>query len=282
MAVSRRRRVLLIVLAVLIGAPVLSVLGYLIWRPTPPAGAPRIGLSMASSFVVQRPFYEDAIARAGGRTVLVTPTDRQDRIGPLLDRIDALLLSGGDDVDPATYDGDPNSAGSTNRRRDEFEIRLIHAALDRGMPILGICRGIQILNVAHGGTIRNLRTDDALFDVHGIDLTSLTAHQIGVAAGTRLADAVGPGTHRVNSFHGQAVGRVGAGLRTCATADDGVVEAIERPDRAFVVAIQWHPEITSYADEQALTLFRALVRQAETFRAGGRLRRPVSARAATE
>lgn len=260
-------------LAVLCGGPALLVVGYLIWRPTAPAGAPRIGLSMASSFVVQRPLYEDALARAGGRTVLITPTDNEARIAAMLDGIDALLLTGGDDVDPEMYGGDPSQTPGitgTDRRRDEFEVRLICAALDRDLPILGICRGIQILNVAHGGTVRNLRADEALSEHHGIDVDSFTAHEVTVTSDTHLASVIGAGVHGVNSFHGQAVGRVGPGLRICATADDGVIEGIERPDRTFVVGIQWHPEITSLTDETALTLFRALVRQADAYRTGRR------------
>lgn len=263
---SGRRRIVLTLLAVLFGAPVLVMVGYSVWRPAPPKGGPRIGLSMASGFVVQRPFYEDALARAGGRTVFVTPTDDDARLAAMLDQIDALLLSGGDDVDPALYDGAPDQARSTNRRRDEFEIRLIGAALDRNMPILGICRGIQILNVAHGGGIRDLRADKALSERHGIGVGSFAAHEVNVAAGTRLAGAIGPGPRRVNSFHGQAVGRVGAGLQACATAGDGVIEGIERPDRPFVIGVQWHPEIASYADKEFLKLFQALVRQADAYR----------------
>ncbi|MHC4063374.1 MAG: gamma-glutamyl-gamma-aminobutyrate hydrolase family protein [Planctomycetota bacterium] len=254
------------VLAAVLATPVLLVLAYLVWRPTPPAGGPRIGLSMASSFVVQRPLYEDALARAGGRAVLITPADDPAHIAAILDAIDALLLSGGDDVDPAMYRGDPAQAGSTNRQRDEFEVRLIRAALDRRMPIVGICRGIQILNVAHGGTIRNLRSDEAWSDRHGIGVNSFTAHNVEVAAATRLAGVIGAGSHQVNSFHSQAVGRVGAGLRVGATADDGVVEAVERPDRPFAIGIQWHPELDAYADESALALFRALVRHADAYR----------------
>jgi len=269
---SRRRRVILTLLAVLLGTPTLLLIAFLAWRSTPPEGGPRIGLSTASGFVVQRPFYEDALARACGRSVLITPTDDNTRLTAMLDEIDALLLTGGDDVDPALYGGNPGDTGSSDRRRDEFEIRLIHGALDRDMPILGICRGIQILNVAHGGTVRNLRSDEALSDRHGIDVDSFAAHEVDIATGTHLAEVLGARRHSVNSFHGQAVGRVGTGLRVCATADDGVVEAIERPDRAFVIGIQWHPEITSLTDQAALALFRALVRQAEAYRAARRLK----------
>lgn len=269
---SRRRRVVLILLAVLAALPALLVVAYVVWRPTPPEGGPRIGLSMASSFVVQRPLYEDALARAGGRPVLITPTDDDARFEAMLDGIDGLLLTGGDDVDPTQYDGDPQPATSTDSRRDAFEIRLIRGALDRDLPILGICRGIQILNVAHGGTIRDLRADKALSDHHGIGMDSFSAHDVTIAPGTHLADLVGAGVHRVNSFHGQAVDRVGLGLRASATADDGVIEGVERPDRAFVIGIQWHPEIASLTDADALALFEALVRQADAHRTQRRVK----------
>jgi putative glutamine amidotransferase len=264
---SRRRRIALTVLVVALCMPVAATIAFFVWRSSPPVSGPRIGLSMASGLVVQRPLYEDALARAGGRPVLITPTADDARLTSMLDEVDALLLAGGGDVDPALYGGDPNQASFTDRRRDEFEIRLIRAALRRNVPILGICRGIQILNVAHEGTLQDLRADQALSARHGIGLDSFSAHYVDVARGTHLAEVLGAGRHRVNSFHGQAVQRVGAALRVCATADDGVIEAVERPDRVFVIGIQWHPEIASLADESALTLFRALVQQAEAYRA---------------
>ncbi len=263
---TKRRRVILLVLTVACGLPVVALVGYLLARPSPPQGSPRIGLSMASSFVVQRPLYEDALARAGGTAVVITPTDDPARVAELLDDVDALLLSGGDDVDPAMYGGDPDQAGSTNMRRDEFEVRLIREAIKRDMPVLGICRGVQILNVAHDGTVRNLRDDEELSDRHGIGAGSFRAHEVTVAPGTRLAEVLGAGPHRVNSFHGQAVGRVGDALRVCAASDDGVVEAVERPDATFVVGIQWHPEISSLSDKHSLALFRSLVERADEYR----------------
>jgi len=226
--------------------------------------------------VVRQPAYEDALARAGGRAVPITPPGGssvpESAINAVLDGIDALMLGGGEDVDPALYGGDPDNAAHTDRKRDEFEIQLIHGALDRDMPILAICRGIQILNVAHGGTVRNLRDDAALSEHHGIDMVnSWTAHDVNIEANTHLAGVVGTGAHQVNSWHGQAVGRVGAGLRVCATANDGVIEAIERPDRAFVVGIQWHPEFALSA-EAARAIFRKLVQQAEMYRTANRVK----------
>jgi putative glutamine amidotransferase len=269
---SRRRRTILILLAVALGVPIILAIAFLSWRSHAPEAGPRIGLSMASSLVVQRPLYEDALARAGGRSVLITPTDDDARLAHVLDEVDALLLTGGDDVAPGLYSEAPEGSTDAARERDEFEIRLIHAALARDLPILGVCRGIQILNVAHGGTVRDLREDEALSDRHGIGLDSFAAHDIDVVEGTRLADVLGVGRRRVNSFHGQAVGRVGPGLRVCATADDGVIEAIERPDRTFVIGIQWHPEITSLTDEAALALYEALVRRADAYRERCRLK----------
>ena len=263
---SRRRRICLVVLGLLFGIPAVGLLTYLVLRPTAPADGPRVGLVMASSFVIQRPLYEDAVARAGGQTVLITPTDDDARLVATLERVDAVLLTGGDDVDPAVYGGGPSDAGATERQRDEFEIRLIRAALERDLPILGICRGIQILNVAHGGSLRNLRSDETLADHHGIGLNSFTAHSVVVQPGTRLAEVLGPGTRRVNSFHGQAVDRVGEGLTVCAVADDGIVEGLERSDRTFILGIQWHPEITSLTDAQALALFETLVGHAKAHR----------------
>jgi putative glutamine amidotransferase len=223
-------------------------------------------LTLASSFDLRRPFYEEAIARSGGRPILITPLEDDSDIEAVLDKVDALLLGGGSDVTPAIYGGEADNAGGTNRQRDEFEIRLILSAVGRNMPILGVCRGIQILNVAHGGTIRNLRDDENLSDLHGIDMDSFSAHQVKIIEGTHLARMVGGGEHQINSFHGQAVGVPGTDLRICAAAPDGVIEGIERADRKFVIGIQWHPEIDSLADKSALVLFEELVKQADAYR----------------
>jgi putative glutamine amidotransferase len=270
---SRRRRVLRVSFVIGLVVAFFALASYQVWSPTPPAGAPRIGVSMSTGLVrfVRRPTYEAALARAGGQAVPITPPRdspvSESAIAALLEEVDALLLGGGADIDPAHYGGDPDNAAGTDRRRDDFEIHLIRGALERDMPILGICRGIQILNVAHGGTVRNLRADEALSERHGIDLVdSWAAHDVEVMAGTRLAGLVGAGGHQVNSWHGQAVEVVGEGLRVCATAGDGVIEGIERPDRAFVIGIQWHPELT-LIDEAAQTLLGALVQQAEAYRA---------------
>jgi putative glutamine amidotransferase len=232
--------------------------------PAAPVGAPVIGVLLDTTWPgalgLTQATYERALRRVGVATLAVDP--EQDEPALVLDTIDGLLLTGGGDVDPDLYGGRIDTAQRIDRVRDDFEIELIRRALARDLPILGICRGIQILNVAHGGTLRDLRKDEELADIHGIDLNSLRAHEVTVAPGSALAAIVGEGVRTVNSFHGQAVDRLGEVLTAVATSPDGVIEAVERRDRRFVVATQWHPEIHALEDEKALAIFRAFVEAA--------------------
>ncbi len=149
-----------------------------------------------------------------------------------------------------------------DRKRDVFELELIRGALERDMPILGICRGIQILNVARGGTIRNLRDHPELAEIHDISFRSMDAHDVEVAAGTKLARIVGTASKRVNSFHGQAADRQGRGIRVAAKSPNGVIEAIEMPQYTFVICTQWHPEVPP----AQMSLFKAFIDAAREFR----------------
>jgi putative glutamine amidotransferase len=231
-----------------------------------PATAPRVGLSVASPRTLQRVACAAALLRAGGRPVLFTPTHARDRIARMLDGVSALLLSGGDDIDPRLYGGDPRSAERPNRRRDDFELQLLQDAVARDMPVLGICRGSQVLNVAQGGSVRDLRCDHSLAAYHGLGMKSFDGHDVHVRTASKLATGMSGGVQRVNSFHGQAVERLGAALQVSAAAKDGVIEGIEHTGRAFVVGVQWHPEIAALTDLAALGLFRELVRRAEAYR----------------
>ncbi len=130
------------------------------------------------------------------------------------------------------------------------------------MPILCICRGIQILNVAQGGTIRNLRDHPELADVHDISFRSMDAHEVDVDADTKLARIVGNASKRVNSFHGQAADRPGRGIRVAAKSSNGVIEAIEMPQYTFVICTQWHPEVPP----AQMSLFKAFIDAAKEFR----------------
>lgn len=266
----RWRRIVWRLVLALVALVVVAYAGLRIWQwVVVPKGAPLIGLSLDTAWHSRLGFsdktYEIAITRVGGRMVRIRPGDESAE--EVLDRIDALFLTGGGDIDPRIYGGRPGSAKLVDRERDDFEIELIRGALERDMPILGICRGIQILNVAHGGAIRNLRDDPKLHDTHGIELDSWRAHTVTITTGSRVGRIVGAGVKQVNSFHAQAVGRVGRGLQVAARAPDGVVEALERNDRRFVLATQWHPEILSLNNKTDLALFEEFLKEAKAYRA---------------
>jgi putative glutamine amidotransferase len=203
--------------------------------------------------------------KAGGRLITLRPDTAgdpvvsPDAVKALLDekRFDGILLAGGGDVDPELYGGDPNRTMLVHRLRDDFEIALIREAKKRGLPILGICRGCQILNVALGGTVRNLRRED---NVKGRHL-SLKRHAVEITPKTNLAEILGV-THlsKVISLHGQAVGALGKGLRIAATGPGDVVEAIEAKN-GWALGIQWHPELT-LNDKVQHGIFEAFVDRA--------------------
>ncbi len=178
--------------------------------------------------------YAEAVRRAGVEPVLISPD------APLpITGLDGLLISGGSDIDPARYGEEPHATtDSVDRERDAMEAALIEQALAADLPLLAICRGLQLLNVVRGGTLVQHLENTAMHRVK--DLAEV--HRIEVVPGTRLASIIGPASQVVNSRHHQAVGRLGQGLRVSATAPDGVVEALEDPLKRFVVAVQWHPE----------------------------------------
>jgi putative glutamine amidotransferase len=197
--------------------------------------------------------YLRTLDAAGAMPVVLPPVIAE--VDALLDRLDAVVLSGGPDLDPAAYgarDRHPE-LGPTEPALDAFELALAGAALERGAPILAVCRGAQALNVACGGTLHQ--------HVPGHRQTAPAGeptHTVHVAPRSRLARILRPGRLPVNSFHHQAVDRVGAGLHVVATASDGTVEAIE--GAGFVIGVQWHAE--TLADH--LCLFEALVAAASS------------------
>jgi gamma-glutamyl-gamma-aminobutyrate hydrolase PuuD len=262
-------KIALILLATVIVLGLGSVTALRLWRMAiVPADAPVIGLSLDTAWHSQIGLssntYEIALARAGARVETIRPGELT--AGQILDTIDALILSGGGDVDPTLSAVDAEDAKLVDRERDDLELNLIRGALERDMPILGICRGVQILNVAHGGTLRSLRDDDATLDRHGVTLNSLSAHTVTIYEDSLLGRIIGVSEMSVNSMHTQAVDTVGNGLRVVATAEDGLVEGLERPDRRFVVAMQWHPEVLSLQDADALVIFDTLVEEARAYR----------------
>lgn len=196
--------------------------------------------------------YPAAVQAAGGLAVILPP-DPVATADPdlVLDRIDALLLAGGSDIDPATYGADPGPETTGYRaERDEFELALLRRALDRDMPALGICRGMQMLNVACGGTIDQHVPDRLGGDIlHREVPGTYSEHGVEIIAGTLAARAVGGEQARVKSHHHQAVERLGEGLEISGySATDRIVEAIELPGRRYALGVLWHPEEDMYSN----------------------------------
>jgi len=205
--------------------------------------------------------YVRAIERAGGRPLLVPPST--DGIGETLDALDGLVFSGGSDIDPELYGHDPHpETGEIHRQRDDAELALMQAALARDMPVLAICRGSQVLNVARGGDLVQHLPDVVGHDGHKEIPTVFSEHDVTIDEGTMLHGVVGEHSP-IKSHHHQGFGRVGDGLRVAAHAEDGSPEALEATDASFALGVLWHPE----AGEDA-RLFEALVEQAARYRAG--------------
>jgi len=188
--------------------------------------------------------YPETIERAGGIPVIV-PLLRPDAIIALLDRVDGVCLPGGPDVQPSVYGAEPHpELGPTEPRVDAVELALVRAADRRRLPILGICRGMQLLNVARGGTLHQHLPDVVCSGVehrqpaHG----SIPTHRVETASRSRLRTALGGPALEVNSFHHQAVQTLGRGLVATAWAQDGTIEAIENPGDRLVMGVQWHAE----------------------------------------
>ena len=197
--------------------------------------------------------YEDAIRAAG-----MEPVPAFVGGAVALEGAAGMLLLGGTDVNPKRYgEAARPETDEPDDERDEVELRLIEEAIERDLPILAICRGLQILNVYHGGTlIQHLAAVEA-HDIEAEDKAA-HAHEVAIEAHTRLAQIAETERWRVNSRHHQGAGKVGEHLRVSASAtEDGTIEALERPDKRFVVAVQWHPEDQVRRDEEQLKLFRA-------------------------
>jgi putative glutamine amidotransferase len=181
--------------------------------------------------------YVRAVERAGGRAVLVPPD--ADGIAEVLDALDGLIFSGGNDMEPDVYGADRHDATrGTNPERDRGELALLEAALARDLPVLAICRGFEVLNVARGGDLVQHLPDLVGHEEHREVAGEYSEHAVRVDPSSRIGGVRGP----VMSHHHQALGRVGDGLREIAWAEDGTVEGIEDPEKPFVVGVLWHPE----------------------------------------
>jgi len=205
--------------------------------------------------------YIDAVLRAGGQPVIVN--DARDP-KELLARVDALVLTGGPDVDPQRYGEAPHpSVYGVDPADDDFECAVAEAATVRSMPTLAICRGIQILNVARGGTLLQHITENPGVPAHGQPGVAGGArqHEVTLERGSLLAEVMDTTTVTASCHHHQAIGQLGDGLRVVGRAKDGIVEALELEGQ-FMLAVQWHPEDTADEDPAQQRLFDGLVRRA--------------------
>jgi putative glutamine amidotransferase len=202
--------------------------------------------------------YVHAVERAGGRPLLVPPSS--EGVDETLDAVDALILSGGADLDPESYGEQPHpETFGVHPERDAAELALVTRALDRDMPVLGICRGMQLLNVLRGGTLDQHLSDSIDVRPHRADDSTFGMHEVLTVPGSLVAGIVGE-RMTVHSHHHQGVDRVGEGLIASAHAHDGVVEAIEDSSRRFCLGVLWHPDADPVG--AGAPLFTALVRAA--------------------
>ena len=202
--------------------------------------------------------YVQALERAGARPVLIPPSE--NAVEETLDAVDGLLFSGGSDLDPDLYDQEAHAETvGVVAERDRAELALLQAALGRDMPVLAVCRGSQVLNVARGGDLVQHLPDVVGDDKHKHTPGTFSDHDVTLEQGTRLASLLGDRAP-VKSHHHQGFGQLGEGLRVAAHAEDGTIEAVEDPTRRFTFGVLWHPE----AGED-LKLFEELVRAARDY-----------------
>jgi putative glutamine amidotransferase len=203
--------------------------------------------------------YVRAVEDAGGRALLVPPN--VEGVEETLDALDGLVLSGGADLDPTSYGAEAHpETNGVRPERDRAELALLEGALARDMPVLAVCRGSQVLNVARGGDLVQHLPEIVGHEGHKETPGVFAEHEVDVLPETKLRDVIGERAP-VKSHHHQGYGSLGEGLREAARAEDGTIEAIEDPSQRFALGVLWHPE----EDEDA-ALFRALVEEARRYR----------------
>ncbi len=237
-----------------------------------PSNAPRIGITTNSvtdlSSKISRSYFE-AIVRAGGVPVVIPATTDRNLLSAIVDDIDGLLLTGGGDVDPSFFDQKPiPQLGEVTARRDTSELMLVRMADNRNLPMLGVCRGCQMLNVAFGGTLFQdiyTRPGGDLLEHRRIDGSS-SEHTITIDPKSRIFEIIGDTTFTVNSSHHQAVDRVAPGAKVAARSSDGIVEAIDFYPAKRIVGVQWHPEQYWGRDAKMDAVYSKFVEEAALYR----------------
>lgn len=204
--------------------------------------------------------YVTSVEQAGGRPIVIPPI--ADAVDETLDAIDGLIFSGGADLDPALYGAERHpETRVVHAHRDEAELKLLEGALARDMPLLAVCRGMQMLNVARGGDLHQHLPELVGHEGHCEKMGSFSEHDVEIDPESRTGRIIGTRAH-VHSHHHQGLGRVGEGLDAVGFAEDGSVEVIEDPRRRFALGVLWHPE-----EGEDKRLFEALVAEARLYRA---------------
>lgn len=208
------------------------------------------------------PGYMDLIIKSGGVPVMLSFSDDEQSVKEIADRFDGFVFTGGDDIDPAKYgEKKIKECGQPCVHRDSLEFALFREVIKTDKPILGICRGMQFLNAALGGTLyQDLPTQKPSEVCHKqpAPFDALT-HSVTVEKGTMLYDIVGTEKLMVNTLHHQAVDKIAPCLVPCAKADDGLVEAVYAPEKAFLLGVQWHPEMIFGQEENSIKIGKAFV-----------------------
>lgn len=211
--------------------------------------------------------YVRSVYLAGGIPVLIPLIGDEQAIDMYINSVDAIIFSGGEDVSPLSYGENPiKQVTYTSPARDEHEILLFKKAMQKNIPILGICRGIQIINVANGGTLYqdvNCQIDGSLGHLPKDNPVDNLYHSVHIEKDSKLFDIFGEENLNVNSFHHQAVKKTGAGFKVSAKSSDGIIEGIEFEGKNFVIGVQWHPEDLTVKYPKFLKIFKALVEEAK-------------------
>jgi len=208
--------------------------------------------------------YNEAVARLGGLPLMVSNL-APELAQAYLAEADGLLLTGGVDVDPSLFGAEPHPLlGLVDGPRDQFELALYHAARAKGVPVLGVCRGHQLINVAAGGTLhQHLPALTETVQHEQLEIGGAPSHGVALEPDSALAQAFGAEHVRTNSYHHQAVDRPGQGLRVVGRSADGVVEALEGTEGPFVLGVQWHPEMSFEAHPEQIAPFSAFMKAVE-------------------
>ncbi|HXF60399.1 MAG TPA: gamma-glutamyl-gamma-aminobutyrate hydrolase family protein [Caldilineaceae bacterium] len=232
-----------------------------------PTGREKSQRFFGLSLYIMNQTYVRTLENLGALPVLIPLQMSEATLRGIFARLDGLLLPGGEDLDPSWYHEPPHAQlGGTDKERDRTELLLTGWALEHGMPLLGVCRGIQVMNVVCGGTLyQDLSSQRPDLKKHDYLPPSFErfriVHRIDIEPDSRLARALGT-VHEVNSMHHQGIAELGQGLRVVARAEDGLIEAVEMPPLPFAVGVQWHPEELAKTDLHSSSLFYEFVRAA--------------------